>query len=325
MGSVIQIQNISKIYRRNVVDFEYGKLKLHFRERLVHAVKDLSFEVEEGEVFGLLGPNGAGKSTLIKILMTIHYPSKGTASIYGKPYWNVDVKKRIGFLPENPYFYDYLTGEEFLDFYGQLYGMPEEKIEKRIPEVIKMVGLDGYDIEKLPLKGYSKGMIQRIGLAQAILSDPSLVILDEPLSGLDPIGRKELRDVILKLKEQGKTIFFSSHILQDVETICDRVAILYRGELLNVGSISDLLSTDITGYEMQINTDNRELIDELEKKSEKALIHEEEVFLFFPADADINGIIQHITQTDGKAQIVSVSPRRETLEDYFIRKIKTGE
>ncbi len=325
MSSVIDIENISKVYRRSVVDFEYGKLKLRFKERVVHALKNLSFNVEDGEVFGLLGPNGAGKSTLIKILMTIHYPTTGSARIYGKPYWNVGVKRKIGFLPENPYFYDYLTGDEFLDFYGRLYEMPEEKIEKRIPEVLKLVGLDNFDIEKLPLKGYSKGMIQRIGLAQAILSDPSLIILDEPLSGLDPLGRKELRDVILKLKEQGKTIFFSSHILQDVETICDRVAILYQGELLNVGKMTDLLSTDITGYEVQVNTYHKELIQTLEEKAEKALVHEGEVFLFFPAGIDINAILRQISETDEKAQIISVSPRRETLEDYFIRKIKMGE
>ena len=325
MSSVIEIQNISKVYRRNVVDFEYGKLKLRFRERLVHALKDLSFEVEEGEVFGLLGPNGAGKSTLIKTLMTIHYPTSGSALIYGKPYWDINIKKKIGFLPENPYFYDYLTGEEFLEFYGKLYEMPEDKIEERIPEVLKMVGLDGYDIEKLPLKGYSKGMIQRIGVAQAVLSDPSLVILDEPLSGLDPLGRKELRDVILKLKEQGKTIFFSSHILQDVETICDRVAILYKGELLNVGKMTDLLSTEITGYEVQLKTNNSSLIKVLEEKAQRALVHEDELFLFFSPETDIKGILRQVEQEDKDAQLISVAPRRETLEDYFIRKIKMGE
>jgi len=323
MDHVIEIRDISKVYSRDFLDFEYGKLKLRFKERRVDALKKVNLNVEKGEIFGLLGPNGAGKSTLIKILMTIHFPTSGEAAIFGEPYWKSSAKKRIGFLPENPYFYDYLTGDEFLNFYGQMYDMSAETRKKRIPEVLELVGLHTYDIDQLPLKGYSKGMLQRIGLAQAILSDPELVILDEPLSGLDPIGRKELRDIILMLKEQGKTIFFSSHILQDAESICDRVGILFKGELTNVGKLNELLSTDILGYEILVSRSGTMLEQHFQDKAEKVLAQEKEVLFFFDNKTDINVILKSMMEKDASAKILSVTPRRETLEDYFIKKVRS--
>lgn len=322
MGSIIEIKNMSKTYKRDVIDFEYGKMKFYLRGREVAALKDLNLSIEKGEVFGLLGPNGAGKSTLIKILMTVHYPSAGDATIFGQPYTNPSVRQNIGFLPENPFFYDYLTGYEFLNFYGQLYDMTAERLKTRVPEVIELVGLGNYDIESLPLKGYSKGMLQRMGLAQAILNDPELVILDEPLSGLDPIGRKEIRDVILALKKQGKTIFFSSHILQDVESICDRVAILYKGELKNVGKLTDLLSTEVVGYEVVIKSDSEKLVEALRPTVNSITASGGEIFTVFSPSFSPKEICAQINDLDQNAQIFSVTPRQETLEDYFIRKVK---
>ncbi len=323
MKTVISIRNMSKTYSRDVIDFEYGKLKIRFKGRKVEALKDLSLDVYEGEIFGLLGPNGAGKSTLIKILMTIHFPTSGTATIFGKPYWDIEVKKYIGFLPENPFFYDYLTGYEFLDFYGQLYSMSKSERQKRISEVLELVGLNNYNIDNLPLKGYSKGMLQRIGLAQAILSRPKLIILDEPLSGLDPIGRKEIKDVILKLREEGITIFFSSHILQDVETICDRVGILYKGELINVGHLNELLSAEILGYELTIESNDPVKIKEkCEKIAEKYIVQKNEIFIRFSNKVNINEIIAQCLKIDPSLKIKSLIPIRETLEDYFIRKVR---
>ena len=237
---VIETFGLSKVYVQDVIGVEYGRLKIRFRNRRVEALKDLSMSVEEGQIFGLLGPNGAGKTTTIKILMGIHFATRGKALLMGRPLDDLSVKKQIGFLPENPYFYDYLKGWEFLDYYGQLYDIPKQKRRARIEELLQMVGLS--HAANLPLKGYSKGMNQRIGLAQALLNDPRLVFLDEPQSGLDPLGRKEVRDLILKLKDEGRTVMFSSHILSDAEMICDRVGILNKGRLINVGSMNELLS-----------------------------------------------------------------------------------
>ena len=188
MAPVIEIRGLSKIYVQDFIDFEHGRLKIRWKNRRIAALEDLSLDVEQGEIFGLLGPNGAGKTTTIKILMGIHYATRGTAKIMGMPLGFKPVKAKIGFLPENPYFYDYLSGWEFLDYYGQLYGMSRARRRKRIDELMEVVGIK--HAASIPLKGYSKGMLQRIGLAQALLNDPEIVFLDEPQSGLDPMGRK---------------------------------------------------------------------------------------------------------------------------------------
>ena len=237
---VIETKKLTKIYTHDFIDVEHGRLRFNWFRRTV-ALNELDLQVHEGEIFGLLGPNGAGKSTTIKILMQILFPSSGSARIMERPLGDMGVKTQIGFLPENPAFYDYLKGHEFLDYYGVLYGMSKAQRRKRIPELFELVKLPDH-APNLPLKGYSKGMLQRIGLAQALLNDPRLVVLDEPQSGLDPLGRKEIRDIILTLKERGKTVFFSSHILSDAELICDRVAILNRGKLTAQGELGNLLS-----------------------------------------------------------------------------------
>lgn len=205
------------------------------------ALRPLNLTVEEGEVFGFLGPNGAGKTTTLKLLMGLVIPTGGTARILGKDIAEPEVKAQIGFLPEQPYFYDYLTARELLEYYGQLSGVHAKDRSQKIDALLERVGLK--DAARLQLRKFSKGMLQRVGLAQAILHDPKVVFLDEPMSGLDPMGRREVRDLMEELKHQGKTVFFSTHILSDAEAICDRVAVIHRGELRGVGRVADLTSS----------------------------------------------------------------------------------
>ncbi|NEQ42832.1 MAG: ABC transporter ATP-binding protein [Leptolyngbya sp. SIOISBB] len=211
--------------------------------QFVTSLKQCNLLVQPGETFGLLGPNGAGKTTLLKLLLGIVRPTSGRATLLGQPIGDRTVKHRIGYLPENPYFYDYLTGPELLSYTAGLFGLSAVQQRQRIAELLDIVGLDAKAIAKKPLKKYSKGMLQRVGLAQALINDPEVVFLDEPMSGLDPMGRFLVRDVILTLKQKGKTIFFNSHVLSDVETICDRVALLDQGELLCTGTLDELLGT----------------------------------------------------------------------------------
>ena len=219
-----------------------------FFRRRVEAVKDVSLEVRRGEIFGFLGPNGAGKTTTLKMLMGLIFPTSGRAEVLGLPVPSLSAKRRLGYLPESPYFYDYLTPEEFLDFIGALCALPSAERRARADRLIARVGLD--HARGRPLRKFSKGMLQRIGIAQALMADPELVILDEPMTGLDPLGRKEVRDLILELRKEGKTIFFSTHILPDVEMTCDRVAIVIGGRLRNVGPLGDLLSARLLSTEV---------------------------------------------------------------------------
>ncbi|MCJ7752611.1 MAG: ABC transporter ATP-binding protein, partial [Armatimonadetes bacterium] len=219
-------------------------VQVGLRRRRVTILRGVDLVVDHGDVFGLIGPNGAGKTTTVKVLLGLMAPTSGSVAL------GLDGLGAVGYLPENPYFYDYLKGWEFLDFYGQLYNMPKSARRKRIEELLDLVGLS--HAANLPLKGYSKGMNQRIGLAQALLNDPRLVILDEPQSGLDPLGRKEVRDIILRLKEEGRTVLFSSHILSDAEMVCDRVGILFKGKLIDIGSMKELLSSHEVQYELTV-------------------------------------------------------------------------
>jgi len=214
------------------------------------AVDGLELSVQPGEIFGLLGPNGAGKTTTLKMLLGLLRPDAGTVRLFGRPPQDVAARARLGFLPENPYFYDYLTAAEFLDFYGRLHGLSAGDRKRRVASAIERVGLAGR--EGTPLRKFSKGMTQRLGLAQAIQHDPELVILDEPMSGLDPIGRREVRDLILAQRAAGKTVFFSSHILQDAEMLCDRVAIVFKGKLRAVGKLDDLVSRAARWIEVSV-------------------------------------------------------------------------
>src|SRR5215813_14359609 len=226
----IEINGFQKTYR---IGFWFQKQKVGLRE--------LHLSIEQGETFGFLGPNGAGKTTTLKLLMGLIFPTAGSAKILGRDWRDSEIKKRIGFLPEQPYFYDHLTPRELLDYYGRLSGLSSQQRKLRIPKMIERVGLT--DSTNVQLRKFSKGMLQRIGIAQAILHDPAVVFLDEPMSGLDPIGRKEVRDLIQSLKREGKTIFFSTHILSDAEALCDRVAVIHKGELRGIGVVNDLRSS----------------------------------------------------------------------------------
>ena len=230
---VIETRNLTKTYK----DF-WGRSK-------VHALKALDLDVKKGEIFGLLGPNGSGKSTTIKLLLGLLFPTGGEALVFGSDASDVSKNDRIGYLPEESYLYKFLNAEETLDFYGRLFNMSATKRRKRIKELIKMIDLDW--AKKRQLKEYSKGMTRRIGLAQALINDPELILLDEPTTGLDPIGTREMKDLILRLRDQGKTVLMCSHLLADVQDVCDRIAILYQGELKELGRVDNLLSVqDVT-------------------------------------------------------------------------------
>lgn len=319
---VIETQKLTKVYHHDFIDVENGRLRFNLMRKTT-ALENLNLQVRDGEIYGLLGPNGAGKSTTIKILMGILFPSSGSARILGKPLGNKAVKAQIGFLPENPFFYDYLKGEEFLDYYGQLYGMSRKARRKRIDELFELVNLPAH-APNLPLKGYSKGMLQRIGVAQSLLNDPKIVVLDEPQSGLDPMGRKEIRDIILSLREQGKTVFFSSHILSDAELICDRVAIVNRGSLVAEGDMGKLLGTKVKEYEVVLRNAPAELLERVRNNARKVLQREEEgTLIITDSQADADTIIRE--SITGGAQLISLTPRRETLEEYFIREVTRPE
>lgn len=237
---MVIIDNISKTFREGLSG------------RKVQALTDLSLQVSRGEVFGFLGPNGAGKSTTIKVLLNLIRPDTGNAALLGHDVRHPAVRKKVGFLPENPYFYDYLTAEELLWFGGRTSGMEKQTLKIRVPQLLKRIGL--HSASRRHLRSYSKGMVQRAGLALALVHDPEVVILDEPMSGLDPLGRKMVGDLILELKEQGKTVFFSSHILNDIERFCDRIGIIAEGRLLFTGNLADAVPPGETLEDMFLRT-----------------------------------------------------------------------
>ena len=252
--AVISIKELVKIYKGG------------FGSQPVKALRGISFDIFRGEVFGLLGPNGSGKTTTIKILLGLIFPTSGKCSIFGYPPSNVEMKKRIGFLPEESYLYRFLNAYETLDFYGSLSGMPKKLRRNRAEELIELVGLK--DAAKRPLKGFSKGMSRRIGLAAALISDPELIILDEPTSGLDPIGTREIKDLVISLKDQGRTVLLCSHLLADVEDVCDRIAILSKGNLAKEGTVADLLQRS-DRFELIMEGMNEEEIQALTSHVEK--------------------------------------------------------
>src|SRR5882724_92064 len=236
-GFAIEIENLTK---------EYPFGFLHLKKKT--SLEGLNMQVEMGEVFGFIGPNGAGKSTTIKLLMGLIFPTAGTARILGKPISDVEMHKDIGYLPEQPYFYDYLTAAEVLDYFAKFHDLTAADRKERVERMLKKVGLE--TARKIQLRKYSKGMLQRVGLAQAILHDPKVVILDEPMSGLAPIGRREVRDIILELKPEGKTIFFSTHILTDAEMLCDKVGVIVGGKLRGVGAPEEIVG--VKAHEIEI-------------------------------------------------------------------------
>src|SRR5277367_7063354 len=230
----VHTENLSKVYK----DF-WGRDK-------VRALEDLTLTINRGEVFGLLGPNGSGKSTTIKLLLGLIFPTQGSATILGQPAGSTTINEKIGFLPEESYLYRFLNGEEILKFYGRLFKIDRRTLKRRVPELLDIVGLDA-KARKRKLREYSKGMARRIGLAQALINNPKLVLLDEPTTGLDPIGTREMKDLILSLKQQGKTVLLCSHLLADVQDVCDRITILFRGKMMELGHVKDLLQVkDVT-------------------------------------------------------------------------------
>ena len=285
-----------------------------WRKRQVAGLKPLNLAVEAGEVFGYLGPNGAGKTTTLKLLMGIIFPTGGSARILGMDIADPRMKSQIGFLPEQPYFYDYLTASELLDYYAQLSGVPGRERARRVQQMLGRVGMT--QSARTQLRKLSKGMLQRVGIAQAILHDPKVVFLDEPMSGLDPLGRREVRDLIQSLKEEGKTVFFSTHILSDAEALCDRVAILHKGELQGVGRVDDL--TARTQSRVEILFRGLEAITLLSARG--AECH---------ATGDlVRAVIAENMQEEALetlrrqgARLVSLTPLRATLEDYFIERV----
>jgi ABC-2 type transport system ATP-binding protein len=291
-----------------------------FARRKVEALRGVSFQVERGHIFGFVGPNGAGKTTAIRTLMGLIRPTGGSATILGQKIPSRAARFKVGFLPESPYFYDYLTVTELLDLAGRLFGIPSDVRKKRADELIARVGLERARTQSL--KKYSKGMLQRAGLAQALMNDPELVVLDEPMSGLDPIGRKEVRDLILSLRDQGKTVFFSTHILSDVEAITDRVAIIARGQLQDHGPPGELVKKTILGTDVMIRIPEAADVTALTEGGDRVRRHGDELLLTLPATADVDDWIARAHAAGGK--IVQITPRHETLEDLFLRRVEAA-
>lgn len=289
------------------------------RVRVLH---DLNLEVREGEIFGYLGPNGAGKTTTLKLLMGLIYPTAGRAWILGHDASDVAVKAHVGFLPENPSFYDYLTGREFLHFYGDLFSISYRERVQRIEELLQKVGLA--KAGGLQLRKYSKGMLQRIGLAQALINDPKVVVLDEPMSGLDPVGRKEVRDLILDLKAKGKTVFFSTHIVSDVEMICNRVGIIVAGKLIRVGPLEELLGSEVACVEIIASgLDEGAWVRVKEWSLRPPVERGDKVFFAVKTEKDASRAVDFLVGQG--AFIHAVLPQRRTLEEHFLQEVAGRE
>ena len=289
-----------------------------WRKRPKRALFPLQLSVNEGEIFGFLGPNGAGKTTTLKMLMGLVFPTAGSARILGHDWNDPEVKAEIGFLPEQPYFYDYLTAHELLDFYGQLSGVPGKDRKRRIEEVLSRVGLS--DVKGVQLRKFSKGMLQRVGIGQAILHNPRLLFFDEPMSGLDPLGRREVRDLMEELKQEGKTVFFSTHILSDAEALCDRVAIIHKGELRGVGAVEELTSAvqgkiEVVWQGTQIPASIKALGAECHITGDtvRGVLAESQ------QDAAIDALRrEHI-------RLIAITPLRTSLETYFVEKLQHSQ
>jgi ABC-2 type transport system ATP-binding protein len=303
---VAQTEQLSKVFR------------VGFWGKRVTAVDGIKLEVRSGEVFGFLGPNGAGKTTTLKMLMGLIYPTSGQAWLFGRELGDPQTKARLGFLPESPYFYDYLTSREFLGFYGHLFGLWGAVLDKRVDELLELVGMT--HAKDLQLRKFSKGMLQRVGVAQALINDPELVVLDEPMSGLDPIGRKEVRDLILRLKESGKTVLFSSHILHDAEVLCDRVAMILKGRLVACGKVTDLLHQG-THHQVELVVDSLtpEGLDHLRPLVDKVVTQGDRMLVVLKNQQQVAGALEIIRAA--KASLVSLNPQKGSLEDLFIREV----
>ena len=303
MDTVLRIEDLHKSFKTGFIP--KGKKILN----------GISLEVHGGEIFGYLGPNGAGKTTTLKCVLGLIFPDLGKIAIFGQSNLSVQAKEKIGFLPENPYFYDHLTATEFLSFYSDLSLVKKADKQAQIESLLRLVGLN--QAAGLQLRKFSRGMLQRIGLAQALINDPSLVFLDEPLGGLDPLGRKEIRDVIVRLKGEGKTVFLSSHILQDIEMICDRVAILVEGRIINQGALQDLISEQVRVTEITISGIQT---GDLEDLGERYSVQGGRILIKVFEEEQIANVLQLVQAKKGR--IHSLIPRTETLEDLFVGAVR---
>jgi ABC-2 type transport system ATP-binding protein len=306
--SIVEIENLTK-------DYEVG----FWRKRKVRALDGLSLSVEQGEIFGFLGANGAGKTTTLKLLMRLIFPTAGNARILGQDIADVAMHQRIGYLPENPYFYDYLTAREFLEYCAELFGYPRNERRKQSEDLLRRVHLDEKSWNT-QLRKFSKGMLQRVGLAQAVINDPEVVFLDEPMSGLDPIGRREVRDLITSLRQEGKTVFMCSHILSDIEVLCDRVAILKRGRLAHVGNLDELRrrAGDRDLVEVIATATDAETFKSHMPDSDRVVLMATASGLRIQVqdESDVDSVLVALRKAGGK--LVAVQPVRQSLEELFL-------
>ena len=303
-GAAIEIENLTK-------DYPFGFL--HLKKK--RALEGLTMQVESGEVFGFLGPNGAGKSTTIKLLVGLIFPEAGTARILGKPITDIEMHRDIGYLPEQPYFYDYLTAAEVLDYFARFHDLTASDRRERVARMLKKVGLE--TARKIQLRKYSKGMLQRVGLAQAILHDPQVVILDEPMSGLDPVGRREVRDIILELKREGRTVLFSTHILSDAEMLCDRVGVIVGGKLRGVGAPGEIVGMKTHGMEIlfELSASGAATSPLMAKATRTG----ERYHLQVPEE-ELYAALEQLRGAGAK--ILSVAQMKASLEEYFMHLVE---
>ena len=306
---MLSARNLSKTYA------------IGFIPRGLRALEGLSLDVQAGEIFGLVGPNGAGKSTAIKLFLGLIRPTSGTGTIDGHPIGTPESRRRLGFLPENPALYEFLTAEEYLSLAGSLLGLDKKLIHERTDRLLELVGLT--HARGLAIRKFSKGMVQRLGLAQALIGEPAIVILDEPMSGLDPIGRKDVRDIMFKLRDEGRTVFFSTHILPDVEAICDRVALLSKGRLTDIGRLDDLLSNRVRAVEVTASSLAPDLAERLVKERSGRAQGEGRVLVSFPSHDEANRFVAEIVAAKGTVESVVAS--RENLEDLFMRRAEEAK
>jgi ABC-2 type transport system ATP-binding protein len=307
-GPAIEIENLTK-------DYPFGFLHLKKKRSL----EGLTMKVDDGEVFGFLGPNGAGKSTTIKLLVGLTFPTAGNARVLGKPISDIEMHRDIGYLPEQPYFYDYLTAAELLDYFARFHDLKAADRRERVQRMLKKVGLE--TARKIPLRKYSKGMLQRVGLAQAILHDPRVVILDEPMSGLDPLGRREVRDIILELKREGRTILFSTHILSDAEMLCDRVGVIVGGKLRGVGAPDEIVGVKAHGMEILFeytgtgtggNDGTAALLSKATRTGNRYRLQ--------VSEEDLYATLEKLHRVGAK--IASVTQIKASLEEYFMHLVE---
>jgi ABC-2 type transport system ATP-binding protein len=304
MDVVVRAERLSKTFR------------VGFWARRVNAVQEISFEVKRGEIFGLLGPNGAGKTTAIKMLLGFVSPTSGSASVSGCAAGSIAARRKLGYLPENPALYEFLRGDEYLVLAGRLSGLTRADARARAGKLLARVGLEGR--ADRPVRRFSKGMVQRLALAQALVGDPETVILDEPMSGLDPIGRKDVRDLIFGLREEGRTVLFSTHILSDVEAVCDRVGIMVAGKMTDCGAISELVTPGVRSVEIVVKSISPLVLEELIKDGAKALQRDQSHVLTLPTEEAAQQAVKKLLASG--ATLVSLQPHRQTLEELFVQR-----